>query len=277
MKKIFLLITLFVSVSFLLKAQIPNPSFENWDTINNYCNGWYSLNDAFGASNTTRESISTDGNYSIGLQSVNIPGFGIAPGLATTGELNTLTNTIGGGYATNERPDSMIGYIRETNLSGDTSSALVIVTHHGTTSQEIGRGGIYFTGTTTGFRRFSFPIDYTSTLSTDTILIILTAGSLQSTSAGSKVYFDQLSFKTSYGVGINNINKQNIQIFQLDNQLVIENIADNSTLRLVDINGNILSQNETTINTNTYSNGMYFLQVSNPSYETFTKKVIIQH
>ena len=91
MKKIFLLITLFVSVSFLLKAQIPNPSFENWDTINNYCNGWYSLNDAFGASNTTRESISTDGNYSIGLQSVNIPGFGIAPGLATTGELNTLT------------------------------------------------------------------------------------------------------------------------------------------------------------------------------------------
>jgi hypothetical protein len=86
-----------------------------------------------------------------------------------------------------------------------------------------------------------------------------------------------LSFKTSYGVGINNINKQNIQIFQLDNQLVIENIADNSTLRLVDINGNILSQNETTINTNTYSNGMYFLQVSNPSYETFTKKVIIHN
>lgn len=277
MKKIFLLITLFVSTSLLMKAQIPNPSFENWDTIDNLCNRWFSLNDAFGFTNTSRENVSVDGNYSIGLASLSVPGFGIVPGLATTGALNTITNTIEGGYATTERPDSLIGYVIENTLVGDTSSILVIVTHHGTTSQEIGRGGIRFTGVNSGFRRFSFPINYTSALSTDSILIIMTAGSLSSTSAGSTLKVDKLSYYPATGTGIEVANKQTIEIYQTTDLIKLENVAENSHIQLVDMNGKIRSENQSSINTSTLSNGMYFIQISHPNFETYTKKLLIQH
>ncbi len=277
MKNKYLLLPLFLFATILVKAQIPNASFENWDTINNTCNSWYSLNDAFGFTNTSRENISVDGNYSIGLVSLSVPGFGIVPGLATTGVLNTLTNTVEGGYATNERPDSLIGFVKEDVLSGDTSSALVIVYHHGTTSQEIGRGGIYFTGVTTGFRRFSFPINYTSSLSTDTILIILSGGRLASVSAGSKITIDQLSYFPSSGTGINLPLQQEISVYQTPSDIVVEHAENNSQIQLLDINGRVVSKNEMNINTTNLMNGMYFLQITNSNYETYSKKLIIQH
>jgi len=277
MKKNCLLLSLFLVAIILVKAQVPNASFENWDTINNTCNSWYSLNDAFGFTNTSRENVSVDGNYSIGLVSLSVPGFGIVPGLATTGVLNTLTNTIEGGYASTERPDSLIGYVDENTLAGDTSTILVLVTHHGTTSQEIGRGGIRFTGVSGGFKRFSFPINYTSSLSTDTILIVLTAGSLSSVSAGSTLKVDKLSFYPNSPSIINTVEKQNIEIIQTSTQLIIDKLTENSQIQLVAVNGEVVSKDESTINTNFLNNGMYFLQISNPDFKTYCKKIIIQH
>ena len=277
MKKKNLLLSLFLTATILVKAQIPNPSFENWDTINNLCNGWYSLNDAFGFTNTYRDNIAVDGSYSVGLVSLSVPGFGIVPGLATTGVLNTITNTIEGGYATTERPDSLIGFVNVNTLAGDTSSILVIVTHHGTTSQEIGRGGIRFTGVSGGFNRFSFPINYTSALSTDTILIILTAGSLSSTAAGSILSVDKLSYYPVTSTGIISTNQQEVAIQQTSSHLIIDQIATNSQIQLVAINGEIVSKNESIINTTSLNNGMYFLQITNPNYETLCKKIVIQH
>lgn len=276
MKKFILSVSsLLFSLSVL--AQIPNPSFENWDTINGTCNGWFSLNDFVGATNTTRETISTDGNYSVGLQSITIPGFGIAPGLATTGSLNMTTFSIEGGYATNERPDSLVGYVQESNLVGDSSSALVIVTHHGTTSQEIGRGGIYFKGNSAGFRRFSFPITYTSSASTDTILIILTAGGLSSTVDGSKIWIDDLHYTFPLGIRDIQTNKQDIQVLQTATSIELLNLSSNSSVQLLDMHGQIVKSNHALINTSDLSSGMYFLLVSDPAYSTFSRKIIVQN
>lgn len=153
----------------------------------------------------------------------------------------------------------------------------MIVYHHGTTSQEIGRGGIYFTGVTTGFRRFSFPINYTSSLSTDTILIILSGGRLASVSAGSKITIDQLSYFPSSGTGINLPLQQEISVYQTPSNIVVEHVENNSQIQLLDINGRVVSKNEMNINTTNLMNGMYFLQITNSNYETYSKKLIIQH
>lgn len=272
MKNVLLLLILFIT-SNLLMAQIPNSSFENWDTINQTCNSWQSLNDLFGASNTTREPSSTAGMYSVGLTSINIPGFGIAPGLATTGNLNTTTFNIEGGYASNERPDSLIGFVKQQVLSGDTANiSIVIKNTSGSTITETGGGSVNFTGTTTGFERFSIPISYSSSLPTDTILIIMTAGTLSSSVYGSKILVDQLYY--TFPLSSPSINKMPISVSHAQHQLQIENMPQQALVSLIDLNGKEYRINQFPYNTEHLPNAIYILRITHPDYSPYIQKMV---
>ena len=126
MNKLFTLVSIFfITLSVNAQIALPNPGFEAWSTIGIYENpdNWSTLNASTATLGvlTALKATGADvysGNTAIKLITKQVLSF-TANGIATTGSINTSTQTISGGIPYTGRPDSISGWYKYVSVGGD--------------------------------------------------------------------------------------------------------------------------------------------------------------
>ena len=118
MKKIYLFIFSVAMSTVAFSQALPNPGFENWTSQGSYDDpdNWNTLNSTtstFGVI-TVQQATGADvhsGSYAIKMITLSVLGQN-ANGLATTGTINIVGQTVGGGLPYTLRPDSITGWYK---------------------------------------------------------------------------------------------------------------------------------------------------------------------
>lgn len=215
MKKVNLLLALVAVMLYSTNAiaQIPNSGFENWTskgfpsyldpddwgTVNSQTNiiGVHTVQRGDGAN-------AHSGNYSVRLESIFIAFAGeIAPGITVTGQFNTNTRAVEGGFPFTGRPTGMKGWYKYTPATdGNDSDSLSIEVDiwkwDGVNNQRImlvDNG--FVTGQTVGsFAEFDLLFNWMGSQTPDSAQIVLSASRPTAPIAGSLLFVDDLSFYT---------------------------------------------------------------------------------
>ncbi|MBP6333867.1 MAG: PCMD domain-containing protein [Bacteroidia bacterium] len=152
-----------------LNAQnaLPNPGFENWTSQGLYedPDNWSTLNPSTAVLGilTALKASGSDvhtGSYAIKLTTKNVLGQN-ANGIATTGSINTSTQTISGGIAYTSRPDSIGGWYKYTPAGSDNGFVAFVLLD--AVNDTIGFANFTTPNSTIGtYTYFSAAINYTS-------------------------------------------------------------------------------------------------------------------
>ena len=203
---------------------IPNAGFENWIDNVTYEDpqDWGTLNAAtagLGSIAVTKATATADvyeGDFALRLESLNVANQN-APGLATTGIVNIITQEIDGGAPFTARPVAIKGWYKYIPVNTDTASAEVILSRWNSNTQSretIGRGLFEQSAAVAAFTEFTIPIDYTSSETPDTIVIVLLSSQNGSAQAGSVLFVDDLSIQLT-ATAINTPKKSDLPEFTI--------------------------------------------------------------
>lgn len=208
------LILLFISVLFVsvTHAQLVNTSFENWVPNLGFENpeGWGTANNLVvlaGTSTTVKITDPSDGTYAALLQSKFLQLAGATvPGILTTGALqfDFATGDVGflNGVAYTERPEKMTFDYKffpgGTAPLSDTAGVFLVMTKYDAVAGKrdtIGIAAEQFTDTADTYEMAELDINYLSTESPDTLLIVFSS-SITPTGAqdGTLFFVDNVGF-----------------------------------------------------------------------------------
>ncbi|MEI7980893.1 MAG: T9SS type A sorting domain-containing protein [Bacteroidota bacterium] len=182
-------------------AQIPNSGFENWTSIGNYIvpDEWGNLNpvtNPSGLYTCQKGAPGSPGAAYLKLVSRNIPGMGIKPGIAVSGELNTTTFQPVSGFAYNDRPVSLKGKWQYMAGGADQGYIAAYFTKWNPASHtrmSVGQFIYPLPGMVMSWQDFTLPITYFNGLIPDSAMIVFSASGTVPVS-GSYIYIDNLSF-----------------------------------------------------------------------------------
>lgn len=222
MKKILLSIFTICTIAAYTQAQtIPNGGLETWSTLADPETGQSEPGDfttterlvaGFTQAPTTTDWVSRviagahGGTSAATLTTQEITGLGfIAPGMIVTGEGVSFGQggINGGGFPVNKLPVSLKGFYKYApQVPTDTFSVYVTLTKFDETIEQrvvIGQGFFQGTGTKTAYTEFDAPLNYMyedETVMPDsaTIIIVSTTFGADSTSIGTALTIDDLSF-----------------------------------------------------------------------------------
>lgn len=182
----FLFLISFFSLT-LFAQNIPNASFENWQNVAPYNVsepvGWFTSNIlgfTLGLSpNATKVTDSHSGSYAIRLETVAVPGGDVLVGSAIC--MTGIQN----------KPEKVTGYYKASLQGSDGGGAGILIRGNGTA---IGVGGFDVLEDAGSYTYFEMPIEYfTPGIEPDTFQLMLFA-STDYLTAGSVVFFDDLTF-----------------------------------------------------------------------------------
>ncbi|MEI7596789.1 MAG: DUF5018 domain-containing protein [Bacteroidota bacterium] len=180
MRKIYLkflaiLITVaFSSISFS-QTQAPNSGFETWTST--LPASWNSISQV---NHVSKATPAHSGTNAARLDTKNVILNGAVPGLLTLGTFNSSANTIDGGIAFTEKPDSLVIWYKYYPQTGDTALLGLGIFNNGDT---VGKASKFLTTTQSTWKRLSMPITYISSLTPD----MLNIGFLSSLKSSAKV------------------------------------------------------------------------------------------
>ncbi len=202
---------LFVNESF--SQNIPNAGFENWTTsgfpaVENP-NSWGTLNGSTAIIGiyTTVKATGVDahsGNSAIKLISKYISfASTTAPGIATTGTINTSTQAIEGGFVYTQRPYALTGWYKANPQTGDKGSIEVKLWRRaGGVEEVVGEAILDITTPTSAYTRFVLPINYTTANAPDSARLILFSSDGANAVAESELIVDDLEFVFCTGFNV---------------------------------------------------------------------------
>lgn len=300
-----LFFTLTIACVFSSQAQnsIPNPSFENWTSKGLYKvpTDWGSVNDKSGGFVITAiQATGTDahsGTYGIKLESKNAGQ--LAPGIVATGTLTS--NSSGGGGVTggvpySMRPDSFAGWYKYIPVGSDTAVLSVSFTKwNNATKMQEEVGTVKFTEskTITSYKRFAAKVNYTSSSTPDTMVIVLRGSGPSATlsQVGTVLYIDDIEFimpQLNTDNGLISSTSNGLLVSASPNpasdklNLIFSEPITNSRLELsiYDITGQLVLNKTITGNNyvadiSSFNSGIYFYKVSdNVRYSTYNKFVV---
>ncbi len=200
-------------------AQIPNSSYENWETVSGGLGSSYpepekwntsnELTSSFGLNLVTEDTTKAkDGNSSIKLETQQQSGFTV-PGIATNGNINTsslsdlqnasVESLVEGGSPFTMRAGQLNGYYTY-NSSSDTFIIFVRLTVYNDTAnnREVVAEGTYEGGgVANSFTSFSLELTYQSCKNPDSMVIGLAASNSANAMAGTTLNVDSLTFSGS--------------------------------------------------------------------------------
>jgi hypothetical protein len=274
-------------------GQIPDNSFETWNTMSGYSTpaNWDNLNQITFSSGIFTCSQGTPGNpgssYLI-LMSKSVPGRGIVPGIAVSGKLDTSTYKPLSGYPFTNRPQSLNYNIQYMPYDPtDSSSVKVLLTRWDTTTllrDTIAYGASYYNAMAHSWFVGSTYLNYQSGDAPDSALIVLSSSS-SSPKEWSYIYLDNLQFSGSV-IGINeqSINQEDVLIYPNPTiesfTMELKNNVDAAEICVYDIMGKQIFctsfSNSITVNTMTWARGTYFVKISRNNKSSINKKIIIQ-
>ena len=192
-------------------AQVPNGSFEHWETIGSYQEpeGWYSRNIltvAFGGGmSCVPVSPGYSGTYAAKVTTVETF-FGVQAGMLMSGDQATGVD----GFPVSGRPQALNGWWKRALVSGDEASISVVLTRWDPVARErvlVGVGAIGAEGNTSSWAPFSVNITYLDLADPDTVMITMVSGAV----AGSNITVDDLSLAVP--VGLPETHLGNAQVF----------------------------------------------------------------
>lgn len=204
---------LFLIAAFSSLAQIPNNGFETWDSSLGYRMpvGWDNLNSV-----TTSASIYTcnyespgfSGSYYMSLTSQNIPGMGVKPGIAVCGTMNHATYQPITGFSYTQRPQVLAGYWQYMAMSASDQGFFLILLSKWNTSlnkrDTIAYRKYDLPDMVMTWQPFYIPLDYTSSATPDSAIILISASgaTLAAAAHSSYIWVDDLHFGDSATLGI---------------------------------------------------------------------------
>lgn len=189
----FILLTLVVS-SLFVRAQfinIPNGTFENWDSISAGQNpDGYESSNTDEANTVTRITGAQNGSYAVKLKSYASTK-DTQSAYILMGEFGDMGPESGVPYS--QKPDSLTGYYQCNVPVGDTALGLLMFWH---SDSLISQNIFQFFGTQSTYSRFSFPINYMIDSVPDEMLIAFASSNALNDGAlvlpGSELIIDNL-------------------------------------------------------------------------------------
>ena len=288
------IITIILSVfSFSIVAQIPNFSFETWNNMGSYENPdqWGTLNNITSPSATFTCEKGTPGNPGssfIILFTKNIPGFGVVPGMAVTGTIDTSDYSAQGGFPFTQRPLSLTGNWQYMPWgSTDFGFISVYLTKWNTTTNTrdtVSKTVSTLVGMAMTWSPFNILLSYQMGIFPDTAQIVLSASGKITPAHGDFLYVDNLSFAgTAAGVESNGNLANSITVLPNPSNGVFT-IQSEEKINLIEIY-NTLGVNvykkdayislSTTIDLSTQTKGVYFIKITTKN-KTVIKKIVKQ-
>ncbi len=185
-------------------AQIPNPDFELWQsTIKNQPQGW-------GIYGNTFKVQGYNSPFAVRIE--RDPQQPNAPGAVIYGNPD---QNFTGGIPYNDRPDSVVVFVKRHLPAGDSAWFIVAMSRNG---KSITNNNFKFTGSDSNrFVRLAFAIEYNDTGMADSLVIGISSTDPNSNFEGSFVIADSLHFTGGKGIKIPNGN------FELWNSRTIDN------------------------------------------------------
>lgn len=294
-KKLLLLIT--VPASFLqpsVAQDIPNASFENWNSFGNYEDpaGWGTLNDRTSMLGIITASKATGADAYTGnallLKTTNISFISrIVPGIAVTGRINDQTSTLEGGVPYKLRPESFSGWFKYAPAGTDSAIfGMVLFKWNSVTNKRDTVGGaMHMEGKATSvYTPFSVKIDYLSSDIPDSAMFILSASNVDNPKDGSILHVDDLGVNFATGMSQPEREKTAVYPNPAHQSLFFKNVSRESCILTVfDGAGNKVDE----VITNdamyahplsSYSNGIYIYTLYYPEKNLMeTGKFTVHH
>ncbi len=256
MKKIFTLIAFFnLSAVGMFAQATPNNGFETWThstfPVYDTPNSWDNLNASTGALGVITCIKATAADVHSGAAAIKLITKTVltqtANGIATTGTINTTTQTIGGGISYTLSPDSIVGFYKYTSVSGDNGFAEIQLLGAGGDTDTIGYVRFVTPSSTVGtYTRFSKAIVYRSANPVVKSIWILSSSKDATTHfVGSTAFFDDINLVFASATGI--ANPSNLELTVGPNpatdHLIINNtLINRGTFVLFDVTGRIVSE-----------------------------------
>ncbi|MBL7773614.1 MAG: T9SS type A sorting domain-containing protein [Chitinophagaceae bacterium] len=217
-KKISLFVTALMFITLISKAQIPNPSFENWETMTGYSNptGWGTMNNLTSlASVYTAEKATpgTAGSSYLKLTSKTTPA-GVANGIAVSGKLDSITQQPISGFPYNNRPTKLTGKWQHMIFGSSQGSISIQFTKWNTSMNMrdiIGTGSVTLSGMAMSWASFNIPITFSTADYPDSCIIVMKASGTTPTN-NDYLWVDDLAFDAA-PLAIHDVAIENISIY----------------------------------------------------------------
>ena len=277
-------------------AQIPNPSFETWNTMSGYSNPaqWGTLNNT-----TTLASVYTAtkgtpgvvGSSYLKITSKTTPA-GVANGIAVSGILDSMTMMPKSGFACTQQPKNFTGswqYMAMGNSAGSISVTLTYWDNMMKMRMPVATANQSLSGMAMSWATFSIPFTYTSSHLPDTCIIFLKASGA-SPANGDYLWVDNLAFSGS-ATGVedhsNTVNDLSVYPNPVGDNLAIDfklTQSQSVKIQMIDMNGNMVkevalgtvnSAAKYTMSVEGIAKGEYFINVI-ANEGTEAKKIIIK-
>jgi len=204
MRAIFL--TLFALFCFAgVRAQIPNAGFESWDSSAGYKApvGWDNLNWLSPSAtyfSCERGQPGHSGSYYLQLNTRDITGVGLVPGIAVSGKLDSVTHWPVSGFAFSGRPQVLSGVWVYMAIGSDQGYIATFLTRWDTAlgHRDTVAGFTYhLPDMVMGWERFALPLNYYNAGMPDSATIFASASRLTAPVNSSFFWLDDLSLTDS--------------------------------------------------------------------------------
>jgi|SRR3954471_25080413 len=272
-----LLITLLIAFAGIIRAQIPNGTFQNWTPMTGYDMpvDWDNLNPL-----TASQSVFTcqqgmqksTGNLYLRLISDSVAGFGVAPGIAVCGKLDPITLKPKSGFPCTQRPTALSGKWQFMAMGNDPGFIAIYFSKWNSSTKKrdlIGTGVDTLKGMEMAWANFSIPISFSSSAIPDSCIIFLSSSGTTPIQY-SYLYVDDLAFETSSGVLETKASLQNFKCFPNPvNDLLkldLHTLKEVQTVEVINMQGQIVFSSISSsvineIDVSNYTPGIYIITV----------------
>lgn len=273
--KSFLLIV-FIALSTVMMAQIPNSDFSKWDTINSYEMplGWDNLNPLTAPKNvfTCEKGVyGNPENMYLRLHSDSVDGI-VAPGIAVCGKLDPVTLKPKSGFAYNKRPSALKGRWQFMAMGDDPGFIAVYFSKWNTSTNKrevIGTGVDTLKGMEMAWASFSIPISFSTAAAPDSCIIFLSSSGPVPIQY-SYLFVDDLAFDTGAGIFENASATENFNSFPNPAgdvlQLDLHTLSDIRSVQVINLQGQTLRSQATNqhmqlLDVSSLPSGIYLIRV----------------
>lgn len=277
-------------------AQIPNYSFETWTSMGSYDNPdqWGTLNNTTAPLGVYTVTKATPGNPGTSYMKITskTAGPGVAPGIAVSGVLDSITMQPITGFPFYQRPANFTGKWQHMIFGSSQGSITVTLTKWDTVNamrETVAIANLTLSGMAMSWANFSIPFNYQTGNNPDTCIIVLKASGANPTDLD-YLWVDNLGFSGSV-VGIND---QPVAVSLVGaspnpaSSLLLIDIAlttpQNTVIEITDVAGRVVltqdagiltGDSRQTIDISGLAKGMYVLRVRT-EVELRTKNIVIQ-
>ena len=295
MKKISTLVICSV-LSVTAFAQIPNPSFETWNSMGSYSNPdqWGTLNNTTTLASVytaTKGTPGTAGSSYLKLTSKTTQ-VGVANGIAVSGKIDSMTMKAKSGFAYNQQPANFTGSYQHMIYGSSQGSIVVTLTKWNSSTKMrdvVATASKTLSGMAMSWATFSIPFVYVNGAMPDSCIIFLAASGANPT-ANDYLWVDNLAFSgTATGVEDHTsiINGLNVYPNPSTDNISIDFIltqSQNVKIQMIDLNGKMVKEvalgtvngsAKYSMSVDGIAKGEYFINVI-ANEGTETKKIIIK-